>query len=190
MLGVSTAATVRAARRADRWGAADARRRALREQLAGQAVDPASLGPPWRQLAEQAARLQLTVAESGDPQAVTGVDEAVGRVLAAIGADLGLRSASEPARRAVAAAPATDMDADALRRQLADADAARSALIVDATTALDDARAAVSGVRSVDAAVESARLRALGDLDRAVTAARALDRGSGEQRSQDGNHDT
>lgn len=189
-LVVSFAATVRAARRADRSTAADAARQTLRQRLSGQVVDPVSLAPPWRQLAQDTVRLQLAVAGSEDPRVVSAVDEAAGRVLAVIAADVDLRTAGDAARRVVVAAPDADADAGALRSRLAEADATSTALVADASAALAQARLAVADARSGDAALESARLRALGDLDRAVIAARALDRGSGERRSQDGSQDT
>ncbi len=188
-LGVSAAATVRAVRRADRSAAADAARRALRQRLSGQVVDPAALAAPWRQVAVDMARLQRAVAPSEDPRAVAAVEEAAGRVVAAIGADVALRVASDAVRRAVATAPDADADAGALRSRLADAELASAALVSDARAALAEARLAAADARSGDAALESARLRALGDLDRAVIAARALDRGSGEPRSPDRSED-
>lgn len=99
-LGVSAAATVRAVRRADRSAAADAARRALRQRLSGQVVDPAALAAPWRQVAVDMARLQRAVAPSDDPRAVAAVEEAAGRVVAAIGADVALRVASDALRTA------------------------------------------------------------------------------------------
>ncbi len=188
-VGLTAAAARKAVRRADRSTAADAQRRALRTRLAAEAVDPASLAPAWRQLADDTARLQHAVHDSDDPRAVSAVDEAAGQVMAAIAADVDLRAAGDAVRRVVAAAPDSDVDADALRRRLAEADTASAALVADATTALGEARLAVAAARSGHAALESARLRALGDLDRAVIAARAVDRRR-EQGSQAGSQDT
>lgn len=68
--------------------------------------------------------------------------------MAAVGADVDLRAASDMVRRVVAAAPHSDADADELRSRLAGADTAATALVSDASAALDDARLAVSDARS------------------------------------------
>ena len=189
-LAISAAATATAVRRAGRSAAADERRRALRGQLATRAVDPTSLAQPWRRLADDMARLQHDATVSAEPEALSAVEQAAGQVAAAIAADAELRAAGDAVRRVVAAAPDADADADALRSRLAEADTESAVLVADVTAALAEARLALSVERSGRAALESARLRALGDLDRAVLAARAVERRGSGQPPQAGSQET